>query len=143
MIDVSVQTDTDISWPPAITLVYLLPYLPSWLPVTATLRVCPSTTSSSGYQVGCSFASTETLVETGKMKDSSHETTLKRIIFGQMEKAKGQGDSGGVGVGPEEDRSKAMMEEILAISGDLKMVMKWINAKVETAADAIVSLYRR
>lgn len=131
MVDISVQTDTYISWPPAITLVFLLPYLPSWLPITATLRICPSITSSNGYQVKCSFSSARPATKTER--DESLDNAITRVIFNQSEKE--QDD--------DEERSKNIMEEILALSGDIKMVIKWINARVEKAVEDIKSLYQQ
>lgn len=125
--NVVVQTDTDTSWPPALSLTYLVPHLPSWLPISANVRITPSFkgTASAGYHVSVAFSCSVEIKDESKMDQGAGRVILETIFGSESEVSESEGK----------------MQDVLALSGDPKLVMRWINGRVRKAASALKSLY--
>ena len=112
-ITLTVQTDVDSSWPPSLKISFLLPQLPSWLPVTAVLNVKPSFMDPTGVECTCNF-----IVNNATSEHETSERVVKHLsslIFGT-----------------EEDRKTTKtLQDVLGISRDPKMVIRWMDARLK------------
>jgi len=86
--------------------------------------MAPSTTSPAGYHVSCSFACPTLTSYAGKNQDA--EFSIAEHILG---------------AGDDRKECEAKMEDMLAVSGDAKWVIRCINARVSNAVESLTSMY--
>jgi hypothetical protein len=97
--------------------------------MSAVVRISPSfkSASSAGFHVSVSFSCGAEMKGPARM-DQDAARVISETIFGSE---------------GEVDESGAKMGDIVALSGDPKMVIRWISGKVKKSAGALESMYAR